>query len=128
MKTLKEFLNEARLDPRGNFIVKKNWPTEDMFWEYNDDDQLEELSKESVDIYDKYCEKAEEARWKTKKGKDGWVYYTIPKGTKLEYIGFDQAQPHMGKFSINNDPEWIIEIAHDLLNYGELAEYLKETK
>ena len=42
-----------------------------MFWEYNDDDQLEELSKESVDIYDKYCEKAEEARWKTKEGKDG---------------------------------------------------------
>lgn len=126
---LKEFLNESLMinesDPRGDYKVKKNWTADEIFWEFTDPNQRAEFDEETLQTYDRYCQKAKEAGWKTKKV-DNVEYYVIPRGTKLEFIGHNPHASHMGQFAINGDEDWIIEIMYDSLKYGDFDDYLKE--
>ena len=126
---LKEFLKESLMinesDPRGDYKVKKNWNASEILWEFNDPNQRADFDEETLQTYDRYCQKAKEAGWKTQKDRN-IDYYVIPRGTKLEFIGHNRKSPHLGQFAINGDKNWIIEIPYDSLQYDEFDEYLKE--
>lgn len=127
---LKDFINEALVNEanvRGNYKVKKNFPTNDC-WEYyavadNDDSQIElEEMRYMYDEakFDDFLKYAEKKRWK----KDG-NYYIIPKGTTLEYSDYLTSAPHIGLFEINGDGVYL-PLMHDSVEYGDYDEYLKE--
>ena len=123
---LKDYINESMRvnegDPRGDYKVYKKWDTEEIFWEYEDEDYKDDLPKSSVEHYETFKEKAETAKWK--QNKNG--FYIIPKGTTLEFISHNPEASHMGQFAINGDWDWVLQLMYDSLRYGEYDENIRE--
>ena len=120
MKTLKEYISESIInesDPRADFKVKKDLPT-DFMWEYYEG-EVEELIDEIG--FEQFLEYAKKNRWKQdKKG-----YYIIPKGTKLTFYGHMSSASWIGMWEINDDGVYI-SMTYDEVKYGDYDDYLKE--
>lgn len=130
MKSLKNFIKESMVnesDPKGDFKVKKAFPTDFMWENYqfinnpdslDDPDLIEDIVNESG--FRDFLDYAEKKHWK----KDSDGYYIIPKGTTLTYDGYLSNASHMGKWCVNDEDVYIT-MDYDSVSYGDYDEYLK---
>jgi hypothetical protein len=130
MKNLKDFINESIVnesDPRGDFKVIEDMPT-DFMWEHYDfildgksdePELMEDICKESD--FEGFLKYAKKNRWK--KTKNG--YYIVPEGTELKFDSHLRCASHMGMWEINGDGVYLT-MMYDEVRYGEMDEYLMD--
>ena len=106
------------------FKVIEDWSDYDLCWMYNNKEERKELSKESKSLYKNYVKKAKNANWMIDDVIAGETYFIIPEGTTIEFFE-DNGDGYRGKFMINGDKKWLIEMEYGWIDYDGFSDYLK---